>query len=71
MSNGNREANGQCRRPHIVLPAFISGSKDAEDELEGEKELDGHRLPRCRLIMQLEGEKASQGWANSVPGLEI
>lgn len=71
MANSNRKANGQCRRPHIVLPAFISGSKDAENELEGEEELNSDRLPRRRLIVQLEGEKTSQEWANSVPGLEI
>jgi len=59
MPHGNRKADGQGRRAQVVLPAFISGSKDAQDQLEGEEELDGHRLPGRRLVVQLEGEKNS------------
>lgn len=57
MPHGNRKADGQGRRAQVVLSAFIGGSKDAQDQLEGEEELDGHRLPRCRLVVQLEGEE--------------
>lgn len=57
MSHSNRKADGQGRRAQVVLPAFVSRSEDAEDQLEGEEELNGHRLPRRRLVVQLEGEK--------------
>lgn len=57
MSNSDGKANGQGRGSQVVLPALISGSKDAQDQLEGEEELDGHRLPRRCLVMQLEGEE--------------
>lgn len=57
MPHGNRKANGQGRRAQVVLPTFVSGSKDAQDQLEGEEELNGHCLPRRRLIVQLEEEE--------------
>lgn len=57
MSNSDGKANGQGGGSQVVLPALIGGSEDAQDQLEGEEELDGHRLPRRRLVMQLEGEE--------------
>lgn len=57
MSNSDGKANGQGGGSQVVLPALIGGSKDAQDQLEGEEELDGHCLPRRRLVMQLEGEE--------------
>lgn len=57
MPHGNRKADGQGRRAQVVLPAFVGGSKDAQDQLEGEEELNGHCLPRRRLVVQLEGEE--------------
>lgn len=74
MSHSNREANGEGRRAQVVLPAFIRGSKDAQDELEGEEELDGHCLPRGCLVVQLKGrKKVSRGqafgeWVGNVCG---
>lgn len=57
MPHGNRKADGEGRGAQVVLPALVSGSEDAQDQLEGEEELDRHCLPRRRLVVQLERGK--------------
>lgn len=72
MPHGNREADGEGRRAQVVLPALVGRSEDAQDQLEGEEELDGHRLPCRRLVVQLEREKKRvRGWRRLGTGLEM
>lgn len=66
MPHGNRKADGEGRGAQVVLPALVGGSEDAQDQLEGEEELDRHRLPCRRLVVQLERGKKRVLWTERV-----
>lgn len=71
VPHGHGEANGEGRGAQVVLTPLVCGSKDAQDQLEGEEQLHRHRLPRCGLIVQLEREEKRVPGPSSVRGWEM
>lgn len=66
-----READGEGRGAQVVLTPLVCGSKDAQDQLEGEEQLHRHRLPRRGLVVQLEREEKQVPGLSSLSGWEI
>lgn len=44
MSQGNRETNGQRRRPRDVVPSPVCGGQDTQHQLEGGNDLNPQPL---------------------------
>ena len=55
VAQGYRETDGESRAAQVVAASLVRGGKDADHQLQGQEELHCHRLPRCCIVVELEG----------------